>query len=51
MLAQVTFGQGPLSETGIGMGTLQVCLVLVDIIALTDSLRVLEIRPRLRNTE
>lgn len=26
MLAQVTFANGPLSEAGIGLGTLQVCL-------------------------
>jgi hypothetical protein len=26
MLAQVTFAEGPLSETGISLGTLQVCV-------------------------
>jgi hypothetical protein len=26
LLAKVTFSQGPLSEAGIGLGTLQVCL-------------------------
>jgi hypothetical protein len=26
MLAQVTFANGPLSEPGIGLGTLQVCI-------------------------
>jgi hypothetical protein len=43
MLAQVTFASGPLSEAGIGLGTLQVCLEYFLLSLIFDIHAVLEI--------